>query len=85
MQSQEPALSGAVAATQKGQFSAHPVKGYGAVYVFKVNDKRTLEGKFDTKEYEQRAMQNNMQSLSRSAFQELYLNAEVKDNRYLFF
>lgn len=85
VQSQEPALSGAVAATQKGQFSAHPVKGYGAVYVFKVNDKRTLEGKFDTKEYEQRAMQNNMQSLSRSAFQELYLNAEVKDNRYLFF
>ena len=85
VQSQEPALSGAVAATEKGQFSAHPVKGYGGVYVFKVNDKRTLEGKFDEKEYAQKAMQNNMQTLSRTAFQELYLNADVKDNRYLFF
>ncbi len=85
VQSQEPALSGAVAATEKGQFSAHPVKGYGGVYVFKVNDKRTLEGKFDEKEYAQKAMQNNMQNLSRTAFQELYLNADVKDNRYLFF
>ncbi len=85
VQSQEPALSGAVAATEKGQFSSHPVKGYGAVYVFKVNDRRTIEGKYDEKEYAQKAMQNNMQSLSRTAFQELYLNADVKDNRYLFF
>ena len=85
VQSQEPALSGAVAATPKGQFCAHPVKGYGGVYVFKVNDRRTLDGKFDAKDYEARAAQQNMQSISRSAFQELFLNADVKDNRYLFF
>lgn len=85
LQSQEPGLSGAVAATQKGQFSAHPVKGYGGVYVFKVNDRRTIEGKFDEKEYAQKAAQNTMQNLSRTAFQELYINADVKDNRYLFF
>ena len=85
VQSQEPALSGAVAATEKGQFCSHPVKGYGGVYLFKVNDRRTLEGKFDAKEYEARAAQMNMQSISRSAFQELFLNADVKDNRYLFF
>lgn len=85
LQAQEPALSGAVAATQKGQFSAHPVKGYGGVYVFKVNDRRNIEGKFDEKAYAQKAVQENMQNLSRTAFQELYLNADVKDNRYLFF
>ena len=85
LQSQEPGLSGAVAATQKGQFSAHPVKGYGGVYVFKVNDRRAIEGKFDEKEYAQKAAQNTMQTLSRTAFQELYINADVKDNRYLFF
>ncbi len=85
VQSQEPALSGAVAATPKGQFCTHPVKGYGGVYVFKVNDRRTLDGKFDAKDYEARAAQQNMQSISRSAFQELFLNADVKDNRYLFF
>jgi len=85
VQSQEPALSGAVAATEKGQFCAHPVKGYGGVYVFKVIDRRNLEGKFDVKEYEARAAQSNTQSISRSAFQELFLNADVTDNRYLFF
>ncbi len=85
LQSQEPALSGAVAATEKGKFSAHPVKGYGGVYVFKVNDKRTVEGKFDAKEYASRASQNYMSNLSRTVFQELLLNADVKDNRYLFF
>ena len=85
VQSQEPALSGAVAATEKGQFCSHPVKGYGAVYVFKVNDRRAIEGTYNEKEYTQKAAQNNMQNLSRTAFQELYLNADVKDNRYLFF
>ena len=84
-QSQEPALSGAVAATEKGKFSAHPVKGYAAVYLFQVNDRRTVEGKLDNKEYENKAAQMNLQNLSRTVFQELYLNAEVKDNRYLFF
>ena len=84
-QSQEPALSGAVAATEKGKFSARPVKGYAAVYLFQVNDRRTVEGKLDNKEYENKAAQMNLQNLSRTVFQELYLNAEVKDNRYLFF
>ena len=85
MQSQEPALSGAVAATEKGKFCAHPVKGYGAVYVFKVNDRRKLEGTFDAKEYQNRVAQSYMSALGRSAFQELFINADVKDNRYLFF
>ncbi len=85
LQSQEPALSGAVAATAKGKFSAHPVKGYAGVYVFQVKDKRVVEGKFDAKEYATRAAQNYMSNLSRTVFQELLINADVKDNRYLFF
>jgi peptidyl-prolyl cis-trans isomerase D len=85
IQSQEPALSGAVAATEKGKFSAHPVKGYGGVFVFNVNDRRTVDGKFDAKEYQARAAQNNASMVTRSVFQELFINADVKDNRYLFF
>ena len=84
IQAQEPALSGAVAATAKGQFSAKPVKGLNAVYVFKVDDRRTVEGKFDAKEYSAKVANNYMQAMMGTAFQELFLNAEVKDNRYLF-
>ena len=85
LQGQEPALSGAVAATEKGKFSSHPVKGYNGVYVFKVDDKHATEGKFDAKQYEGEAVQRYMQALGRSAFQELFINADVTDNRYLFF
>ena len=84
IQAQEPALSGAVAATAKGQFSAKPVKGNSGVYVFKVDDRRTTEGKFDAKEYAAKAANNYMQAMMSSAFQDLFINAEVKDNRYLF-
>lgn len=84
-QSSEPSLSGAVSATEKGKFSAKPVKGNSAVYVFKVDDKRTLEGQFKEKEYAQRLAQMNSQNVLQTVFMDLYYNAEVKDNRYLFF
>ena len=84
IQAREPALSGAVAATAKGQFSARPVVGNSAVYVFKVNERKPLDAKFDAKTAAAKMAQNYMQSL-RSAMQELYINANVVDNRYLFF
>ncbi len=84
LQAREPALSGAVAATEKGKFSARPVVGNAGVYVFQVKDRRTLDGKFDAKESATRTAQSYMQSL-RSMMQELYINANVVDNRYLFF
>ncbi|MBR6981351.1 MAG: SurA N-terminal domain-containing protein [Prevotella sp.] len=84
-QSSEPALSGAVAATEKGKFSAKPVKGNSAVYVFLVEDRRTLEGKYDEKEYKQRMEQDNLGVLMNYFFTDLLYNAELKDNRYLFF
>ena len=80
----EPALSGAVAAAQKGQFSAHPVKGLAGVYLFKVVSKANRPVKFDAKTYEQRMQQRNMQ-MAGNFMQELYTAAKVVDNRYLFF
>ena len=80
----EPALSGAVAATAKGKFSAHAVKGYAGVYLFQVNNRRTRPVKFNEKEYEERLSQKALQYAS-NFMQELYIKANVKDNRYLFF
>ena len=80
----EPALSGAVAATARGKFSAHAVKGYAGVYLFQVNNRRMRPVKFNEKEYEERLSQKSLQYAS-NFMQELYIKANVKDNRYLFF
>ena len=80
----EPALSGAVAATAKGKFSAHAVEGYAGVYLFQVNNRRMRPVKFNEKEYEERLSQKALQYAS-NFMQELYIKANVKDNRYLFF
>lgn len=80
----EPALSGAVAATAKGKFSSAAVKGNGGVYLFQVLEKKMRPVKFNAKEYEQRQRQKMMQYAG-NFMQELYINANVKDNRYLFF
>lgn len=80
----EPALSGAVAATAKGGFSAKPVKGNAGVYLFQVTNRTKSSAKFNDNEEEQKLRQKYMQFAS-SFMNELYLNANVKDNRYLFF
>ncbi len=80
----EPALSGAVAATKKGAFAAHAVKGNAGVYLFQVADKSNRSVKFDEKAQEQKSRQKAMQYAG-NFMNELYLNAHVVDNRYLFF
>lgn len=80
----EPALSGAVAATKAGQFSRQAVKGNGGVYFFQVISKKNRGQKFDEKSYEQRMAQRAMQAAG-NFMQELYINADITDNRYLFF
>ena len=82
--SSEPALSGAVSATAKGKFSAAPVKGNAGVYLFQVNNVTKRPAKFDEKAYEQTLRQRAMQNAG-NFMNELYLKANVKDNRYLFF
>ena len=81
----EPSLSGAVAAAKQGQFSSAVVKGNGAAYLFQVLNKKQREGaKFDGKQSAQQLRQQAMQAAGRF-LSELYLKADVVDNRYLFF
>lgn len=80
----EPALSGAVSATKAGQFSSHPVKGNAGVYLFQVLSKKQRPGKFDVNTEEQKLRQRAMQYAG-NFMNELYLNAGVVDDRYLFF
>ena len=80
----EPALSGAVSATKKGAFSAHPVKGNAGVYLFLVTNKSNRPVKFNEKAQEQKCRRKSMQYAG-NFMNELYLNANVVDNRYLFF
>ena len=81
----EPALSGAVAATKVGQFSAKAVKGNAGVYLFQVTKGGARAGvKFDAKSQEMKLAQRNMQ-MAGNFMQELYLKADVVDKRYLFY
>lgn len=80
----EPALSGAVAATAKGQFSAKPVKGNSGVYVFQVTNRTTRPGKFEAKAEEDKARQKALQ-FAGNFMNELVIKAGVVDDRYLFF
>ena len=81
----EPALSGAVAATKQGQFCPRVVKGNGGAYMFQVVKKAQRAGvKFDSKTVETQLQQQALQAASRF-MNELYLKADVVDNRYLFF
>ena len=80
----EPALSGAVSATKKGAFVSNPVKGNAGVYLFQLTNKTNRPVKFDEKSMEQKARQKSMQYAG-NFMNELYMNAHVVDNRYLFF
>ena len=82
--SPEPGLAGAVVKTAKGKFSAKPVVGEGGVYVFQVTSRQNRAGKFDDKAQEAKLRQKMMQSTGNFMY-ELYVNAKVVDNRYLFF
>jgi peptidyl-prolyl cis-trans isomerase D len=81
----EPALSGVVAATKQGEFSKKVVKGNGGAYLFQVLSQNQREGAtFDAKSQESRLKQQAMQAAGRF-MGELYEQAKIVDNRYLFF
>lgn len=80
----EPALAGAVSSTAKGKFSAKPVVGNAGVYVYQVLNKTMRPGKYDAKTQQAKLRQKAMQAAG-NFMNELYINAEVVDNRYLFF
>ena len=81
----EPALSGAVAAAKQGQFSPAVIKGNGGAYLFQVLSKKQREGaKLDEKQQMKQLQQQAQQAAGRF-MNEMYLKADVVDNRYLFF
>ncbi len=81
----EPALSGAVAATEKGAFSKKLVKGNRGAYLFQIVEKKQRENaKLDLKAQEQTLKQRTLQAAG-NFMQDLYEKAKVIDNRYLFF
>lgn len=83
--SSEPALSGVVSASKEGSFCSEVIKGNGGAYMFQVVKKQQREGaKYDAKASEQQLQQQALTAVSRF-MNELYLNSEVVDNRYLFF
>ena len=82
----EPALSGAVAGTEKGAFSSHVVKGQAGAYLFQVVNRSQREGvTFNEKVSESALRQQALQQTVGMAMQELRDLVEIKDNRYIFF
>lgn len=81
----EPAISGAVAATAQGKLYNGIIKGNGGAYMFQVIKKAPREGAtFNAKNMEDQLKNQALQAAGRF-MQELYLKADVVDNRYLFF
>ncbi|MBO5058972.1 MAG: peptidylprolyl isomerase, partial [Prevotella sp.] len=81
----EPAISGVAAALKQGEFCKRVIKGNGGAYMVKVTKKANRAGvKFDSKQVEAQLQQQALQAASQY-MQELYLKANVVDNRYLFF
>lgn len=82
----EPALSGAVAGTEKGQFCKTPVKGQQAAYVFEVLDRQVREGaQSDDASQESMAQQQAVRQVMNIATQDLIHSIKVEDFRYNFF
>lgn len=80
----EPALSGAVYAAKPGSFSSHPVKGLAGVYQFQVVKRSKNAATYNEQQQEMKLAQKAMQYAG-NFMNELYINAKVVDNRYLFF
>ncbi|MGN0221348.1 MAG: peptidylprolyl isomerase [Prevotella sp.] len=82
----EPALSGAVASAKQGSFSDHLVKGKQAAYLFQVLKKGEKENAYkDAKAIDRQLQMQNSQMVFNRLMYNLYQNAKVVDNRYLFF
>jgi len=82
--SSEPIVSAMAYKTSKGQF-AGPVKGNAGVYMIKVLDSKRFGDKFEAKTEQETTSGQNFRYISSTVMQTLYLNANVKDQRYKFF
>lgn len=84
--SSEPALSGAIAKTAKGQF-VKGIKGNAGVYAFQVTGEENADAEFDDISKQNVKVQIINQGIRASSryTSELMEKANVKDNRYLFY
>lgn len=79
----EPALSGSVSKAAKGDFMSG-IKGKSAIYAYQVLDQKKNNIKYDQKQ-EERTLQQSLSRVLSGATNELYQQANIKDNRYIFF
>lgn len=82
--SSEPLVGAVAAKTAKGAF-AGPIKGNNGVYLMQVINKSNTSEKFDAKSEQASSAMQAFRLASNSILNTLYLNANVKDNRYKFF
>lgn len=84
--SSEPALSGAIAKTAKGQF-AKGIKGNSGVFAFQVTGEENTNAEFDDISKQNAKVQIINQGIRASSryTSELMEKANVKDNRYIFY
>ena len=80
----EPIVSALAYKTAKGAF-AGPAKGNRGVYMIKTLDTIKHADKFDAKQEQETTNAQNIRMASTAIMQTLYLNANVKDQRYKFF
>ena len=79
----EPALSGSISKSKKGDFKSG-VKGKSAVYAYQVLDQKKSDVKYDQKEEEQKLQQSIARNLGNFTG-ELIQKADITDNRYIFY
>lgn len=83
LRSSEP-LVGAYASVAKENELSAPIKGNGGVFVLQSYAKESLDETFNAEE-ERNALENRYTRMVGQLINDLYLKANVKDNRYLFF
>ncbi|WP_321426020.1 SurA N-terminal domain-containing protein [uncultured Bacteroides sp.] len=83
VRSSEPVLSAYASISQLNKLTG-PVKGNAAVFVFQPYNKEKLKEVYNQKDEEQKVKSMAMKVVSRFV-NDLYIKANVKDTRYLFF
>ena len=83
MRSSEPLVGAYASIAEVNKLSA-PIKGNGGVFVLQPYAKEKLNETFN-KETEEANLANMHARMASQFINDLYLNADVKDNRYLYF
>ena len=80
----EPIIGALASKTDAGKFVA-PKKGNNGVYMFKVLSKSKTAEKFDEVTEENTLSNTAMRNATNNIINDLYIKADIKDNRYKFF